>query len=99
MIAIVAIVMVGIIQVVGIITGRGRLGSQDAGELTELQDRLEALENWRSESDGEPGIPTRAEIHRAADVDWRLDMVEARLEELEKREDRENKPAPGDPVD
>lgn len=92
-VAIVAIVMLTIVQVVAMITRRPLPGTQDPAELEELQKRIEALETHRPEIEAEPTIPTKAEANLAAEDRWRLDMLEARLEELEKKRDDGASPA------
>lgn len=87
-IAVVAIVIFGITQVISMATGRPiPRGSADDEELETLRKRLQALEQQSSRQLEEPRIPTKAEDNLAAEDRWRLDMLEARLESLEKDAD------------
>lgn len=85
-IAIIAIVVFGVTQIVSMATGRplpGGSGAQE--ELEALRKRLKKLEKeHQGELEG-PKIPTKSEENMSAEDRWRLDMLEARLEELEKR--------------
>lgn len=83
-IAIIAIVMFTVAQIVSMATGRPLPGSSD---------RNEELEKNRGPELESPKIPTKSEENMSAEDRWRLDMLEARLEELEKRrrDDRDQK--------
>lgn len=88
-IAIVAIVMFTIAQLVSMATGRPLpSGSGDEEDIEDLRERVRELEKaHRSGELEEPTTPTRAEENLAAEDRWRLDMLEARLESLEKEQD------------
>ena len=86
-IAIVAVVVFGAAKVISLLTSRTGTTSHSPGELDELTRRLDALERRTSTKQlEEPHIPTRAEENMAAEDRWRLDMLEARLENLENLE-------------
>ena len=82
-IAIVAIIVFGITQIIGLATGRSLSKGADAEEIEQLKKRIEELESSPQEIEGQ--IPTKGEENMAAEDRWRLDMLEARLEELEKK--------------
>ncbi|GAA1824738.1 hypothetical protein [Nesterenkonia flava] len=92
-IAIAAILAFSLVQAISMVTGRPLPGGSDSSEeLEELRKRLKKLEKAQSAGELEaPNLPTKAEENMAAEDRWRLDMLEARLEELEKR----NKPDDG----
>lgn len=87
-IAIAAIIIFGLTQAISILTGRPLTGSSSPEELEELRKRVKELEQARTAGELEPHLPTKAEENMAAEDRWRLDMLEARLEDLEKK----NKP-------
>lgn len=83
-IAIVAIVVFGVISIIGVVTGRPTPFS-DEQDTSELERRLKELEAKASADELEaPTLPTRSEENLAAEDRWRLDMLEARLEQLER---------------
>lgn len=79
-IAITAIIVFGISQVISM-TGNSSSGED---ELEELRERVKALEKERPRELEEPRIPTKGEENLAAEDRWRLDMLEARLQHLER---------------
>lgn len=86
-IAIVAIVVFGITQIISMATGRPLPSGAKSDEVEELRRRIAELE---ADGDAAPKelddrIPTKSEVNLAAEDRWRLEMLEARLEELEKR--------------
>lgn len=84
-IGIVAIVMFTVVQIVSMKTGRAIPGSEsDSAELEALRRRIDELEGRPAELE-EPRVPSKSEENLAAEDRWRLDLLEARLEELEKR--------------
>ncbi|WP_218222101.1 hypothetical protein [Nesterenkonia sp. Act20] len=85
-VAIIAIIVFGITQIVSMATGRPLpWGSDSEEEIEALRKRLKKLEK-RSDPELEgPKIPTKSEENMSAEDRWRLDMLEARLEELEKQ--------------
>lgn len=101
-IAIVAIVAWGLIAVISMTTGRPLPSGANRDEVEQLKKRIAELEA-QPESPPEPApeqledrIPTKSEENLAAEDRWRLEMLEARLEELEQR--RRDKPEdPEDP--
>lgn len=85
-IPIAAILVFGLIQAVSILSGRPSSEGAYSGELEDLRRRVKELEDARAAGElEEPRIPTRAEENLAAEDRWRLDMLEARLENLESR--------------
>lgn len=88
-IAVVGIVVWGLLALVAMITGRTMPGSEDSSEeIEELQQRIQELESQLGAADSQtPQIPTRREENLTAEDRWRLDMLEARLENLEKDRD------------
>lgn len=86
-IPIVAIVMFTLAQIVSMTTGRALpWGSEDDEEIETLRKRVKELEEGgASRAPEEPRIPTKAEENLSAEDRWRLDMLEARLEDLEKQ--------------
>lgn len=92
MVAIAAIVFFSIVQVVGLITGRSLSGGSSDDQVKKLEQRIRELESAEdtAEADGTPDIPTKSEENMAAEDRWRLDMLEARLEELEKKRRQDN---------
>lgn len=93
-IAIIAIVMFTVAQIVSMATGRPLPGSSDTNEeLEALRKRIKQLEKNGGPELESPKIPTKSEENMSAEDRWRLDMLEARLEELEKRrrDDRDQK--------
>ncbi|WP_022873385.1 hypothetical protein [Nesterenkonia alba] len=88
-IVIAAILVFGLTQVISMISGRpipNTTGAADPAEIEELKERIAELERTISAGElEEPTVPTKAEENLAADNRWRLDMLEARLEQLEKR--------------
>ncbi|GAA1139207.1 hypothetical protein [Nesterenkonia lutea] len=85
-IAIIAIVVFGLTQIVSMATGRPLPGGSHAEEeLEELRKRLKKLEKRSGTAElEEPRVPSKSEENMSAEDRWRLDMLEARLEELEK---------------
>lgn len=92
-VAIVGIIVFGLTQVISMVTGRPLPGgSGTSEELEELRKRIKKLEKAHSAGELDPPrVPSKAEENMAAEDRWRLDMLETRLEELEKR----NKPDDG----
>lgn len=87
-IAVVAIVVWGVLMLIGTITGRPLPGSADHEDVEELRTRIKELEARASAGQLESGeIPTRREENLTAEDRWRLDMLEARIEHLESRDD------------
>lgn len=86
-IVIVAIVMFTVAQIVSMASGRPLPWSDsNTPEVDQLKRRLEELEAAeQSEGLDEFHVPTKGEENMAAEDRWRLDMLEARLEELEKK--------------
>ncbi|EXF26294.1 hypothetical protein BG28_00520 [Nesterenkonia sp. AN1] len=85
-IAIIAIVVFGVTQIVSMATGRPLPWGSDAEEEIEaLRKRLKKLEKENKGELEAPKIPTKSEDNMSAEDRWRLDMLEARLEELEQR--------------
>lgn len=97
-IAIIAIVVFGVTQIVSMATGRPLPGGSHATEEIEaLRKRLKKLEQEQQGELEGPKIPTKSEENMSAEDRWRLDMLEARLEELEKRRrDDQGTPDDGD---
>lgn len=88
-IAIVAIVMFTLAQLVSMARGRPLPGDgTDEEELKELRERVRELEKAHRAGELEdPKIPTKTEENLAAEDRWRMDMLETRLESLEKKQD------------
>jgi len=85
-VAIIAIIVFGITQIVSMATGRPLpWGSDSEEEIEALRKRLKKLEKRGVAEIEEPRIPTKAEENMSKEDRWRLDMLEARLEELEKQ--------------
>ena len=85
-VAIIAIIVFGLTQIVSMATGRPLpWGSDSEEEIEALRKRLKKLEKREGPELEGPKIPTRSEENMSAEDRWRLDMLEARLEELEKR--------------
>ncbi|MCH8565949.1 hypothetical protein LTH96_09495 [Nesterenkonia sp. LB17] len=81
-------------QIVSMATGRPLPGGSDAAdEIETLRKRVKKLEKGDKGELERPQIPTKSEENLSAEDRWRLDMLEARLEELEKRrrDDRDKK--------
>lgn len=83
-IVVVAIVVFGITQVISMATGRPLPGGSDPDDVKKLKKRVAELEVSRSSEEIEDQIPSKSEVNMAAEDRWRLEMLEARLEELEK---------------
>lgn len=96
-IAIVAIVVWGVIAVISMTTGRPLPSGAKRDEVEELHKRIAELESEPAAPKAEDPLPTKSEENLAAEDRWRLEMLEARLEELEKRRRRESDGDPGDP--
>lgn len=86
-IAIVAIIVFGITQIISMATGRPLPKGANHDEVEELKKRIAELEAAEKpqQLEDEPHLPTKAEENMAAEDRWRLDMLEARLEELEQK--------------
>ncbi|PRZ13678.1 hypothetical protein [Nesterenkonia sandarakina] len=85
-VAIIAIIVFGLTQIVSMATGRPLpWGSDSEEEIEALRKRLKKLEKRGNPELEGPTIPTKSEENMSAEDRWRLDMLEARLEELEKR--------------
>ncbi|WP_300343689.1 hypothetical protein [Nesterenkonia sp.] len=84
-IAIVGIIVFGITQIVSMATGRPLPGGSRSDEIKHLERRIKELERAAEAGQIEGRVPTKAEENLAAEDRWRLDMLEARLEELERR--------------
>lgn len=90
-IAIIAIVVFGITQVISMATGRPLPGGSDPDDVKKLKKRVAELEASQSPKELEDKIPTKSEANLAAEDRWRIEMLEARLEEMEKsRKDTED---------
>lgn len=87
LVAIVAIVLFSLVQITSMVTGRSIPGGGSRENLEELERRIQELEAVRDrpQLQEEPRIPTKSEENMHAEDRWRLDMLEARLEELEER--------------
>ncbi|TLP98492.1 hypothetical protein FEF26_04870 [Nesterenkonia salmonea] len=98
-IAIVAILVFGITQIISMATGRPLPGGSDDDEVKKLRKRVDELETGSDSAEIEHSIPSKSEVNLAAEDRWRIEMLEARLEELEKnRKDNDNEdPKPGTP--
>lgn len=90
LIAIVAIVMFSIVQGISMATGRPLPGGTDSEDVKKLKKRIEELEAAQTPPEIEDRIPTKSEVNLAAEDRWRLEMLEARLEELEKNRDKKD---------
>lgn len=85
-IAIVAIVIFGLTQVISLIaTGRPLPSGANHDEVEDLKKRIAELETEQRPQELDEHIPSKTEENLAAADRWRLEMLEARLEELEKR--------------
>ncbi|GAA1105487.1 hypothetical protein [Nesterenkonia jeotgali] len=85
-VAIIAIIVFGVTQIVSMATGRPLpWGSDSEEEIEALRKRLKKLEKGGAPQLEEPKLPSKSEENMSAEDRWRLDMLEARLEELEKR--------------
>ncbi|MDO5493080.1 MAG: hypothetical protein Q4F53_05650 [Nesterenkonia sp.] len=90
-IAVVGILVWGSLMIISMLTGRtvpwGDEDSHDSEGLEELRRRVAELESRGSAGELEgPQVPTRREENLTAEDRWRLDMLEARIENLEKDE-------------
>ncbi|RJN31612.1 hypothetical protein [Nesterenkonia natronophila] len=94
-IVIVAILIFGLTQVVSMATGRPLTTGSDSEEVKKLRKRIEELEASQASQEIEDRIPSKSEVNLAADDRWRIEMLEARLEEVEKN--RKNKEDGEDP--
>ncbi len=85
-VAIIAIIVFGLTQIVSMATGRPLpWGSDSEEEIEALRKRLKKLEKRGDPELEGPKIPSKSEENMSAEDRWRLDMLEARLEELEKQ--------------
>lgn len=91
-VAIAAIAFFSIVQVVGLLTGRSLSSGSSDEQVKMLEKRIHELESAESPQklDGDTGVPTKSEENMAAEDRWRLDMLEARLEELEEKRKKRN---------
>ncbi|WP_150461905.1 V-type ATPase 116kDa subunit family protein [Nesterenkonia ebinurensis] len=91
-VAIVAIILFSIVQITSMVTGKQIPSGGASDDVEELEKRIRELEagQERPEIEQEPHIPSKAEENMHAEDRWRLDMLEARLEELEKQRKRMN---------
>lgn len=94
-IVIVAIVVFGITQVISMATGRPLPSGTDSDEVKKLRKRIEELEATRSPQQIEDRLPTKSEVNLAAEDRWRIEMLEARLEQLEKDQKDDGDESPG----
>ncbi|GFZ91917.1 hypothetical protein [Nesterenkonia alkaliphila] len=93
LVAIVAIVLFSMVQITSMVTGKRIPGGSSTDEVEALEKRIRELEAGaeRPQIEDEPQIPSKAEENMHAEDRWRLDMLEARLEDLEKqRRDKHN---------
>ena len=99
-IAIVAILVFGITQIISMATGRPLPGGSDDDEVKKLRKRVDELETGSGSAEIEDSIPSKSEVNLAAEDRWRIEMLEARLEELEQKRNRgdDEGPAPGAPT-
>lgn len=90
-----AIIVGALIVVTTVRSERGIGAPPDRDELDQLRRRIRELEQQSPQTPPEhrgpedreqPRIPSRAEENLTAEDRWRLDMLEARLENLEKPE-------------
>lgn len=96
-VAIVAIVIFGLTQVISLIaTGHPLPSGAKNDEVEDLKKRIAELESEPAPAELEDRIPTKADENLAAEDRWRLEMLEARLEELEKQRRRKSDEDPGD---
>lgn len=72
------------------VTGRPLPGGTDSEDVKKLKKRIEELEAAQTPPEIEDRIPTKSEVNLAAEDRWRLEMLEARLEELEKNRDKKD---------
>lgn len=84
-IAIVGILVWGVIAIISMTTGRALTSGADPDDVEELEKRIAELESGPAPAELEDHIPTKADENLAAEDRWRLQMLEARLEELEKQ--------------
>jgi BMFP domain-containing protein YqiC len=94
-IVIVAILIFGLIQVISMATGRPLAADSESEEVKKLKKRIEELEASQAPQEIEDRTPTKSEVNLAAEDRWRIAMLEARLEEVEKN--RKNKEDGEDP--
>lgn len=88
-----ALLVIGVTQVLRMNSGRPLASGGSSEEVEQLKRRIAELEAGISahpEPEPEDRIPTKSEENLAAEDRWRLDMLEARLEELEKRRRRDS---------
>ncbi len=71
-------------------TGRPLPGGTDSEDVKKLKKRIDELEAGQTPPEIEDRIPTKSEVNLAAEDRWRLEMLEARLEELEKNRDKKD---------
>lgn len=95
-IAIVGIVVWGVIAIISMTTGRPLPSGAKSDEVEELQKRIAELESESQRKKLDDPLPTKSEENLAAEDRWRLEMLEARLEELEKRRRGDSDGDPGD---
>lgn len=87
-IAIIAILVWGSLNLISMLTGRALPGTEETPGLEELRRRIAELESQSSADRLEArDVPTRREENLTAEDRWRLDMLEARIENLEKDDD------------